>query len=204
MGELLMSWHQRFTSITLLAMNIPVISQKLEGGHAPGWQDVQPHDPQVQDAANHAVKSLQQKSNSLFPYELQEIVHAKAENASPEKSKGGKDVETVEAGPSSSKDASSKKSTCGNDAETSGAGPLSKDVSPQTDARGVNDAESSGAGPSLSKVAYVENDPSGGSEVETSGPVPSSLSKVFLPCPNLEAMSRTLQSKDDLPSMFFL
>ncbi|XP_024187436.1 uncharacterized protein LOC112192096 isoform X2 [Rosa chinensis] len=48
-------------------------------GHAPGWQDVQPHDPQVQDAANHVVKSLQQKSNSLFPYELQEIVHAKAE-----------------------------------------------------------------------------------------------------------------------------
>lgn len=38
-----------------------------------------PHDPQVQDAANHAVKSLQQKSNSLFPYELQEIVDAKAE-----------------------------------------------------------------------------------------------------------------------------
>ncbi|XP_062026213.1 uncharacterized protein LOC133742539 [Rosa rugosa] len=44
-----------------------------------GWQDVQPHDPQVQDAANHVVKSLQQKSNSLFPYELQKIVHAKAE-----------------------------------------------------------------------------------------------------------------------------
>ncbi|XP_004307209.1 PREDICTED: cysteine proteinase inhibitor 12 [Fragaria vesca subsp. vesca] len=50
-----------------------------QGGHAPGWQDVHPHDPQVQDAANHAVKSLQQKSNSLFPYELQEVVHAKAE-----------------------------------------------------------------------------------------------------------------------------
>ncbi|PRQ55767.1 putative Cystatin domain-containing protein [Rosa chinensis] len=50
-----------------------------QGGHAPGWQDVHPHDPQVQDAANHAVKSLQQRSNSLFPYELQEVVHAKAE-----------------------------------------------------------------------------------------------------------------------------
>lgn len=50
-----------------------------QGGHAPGWQSVPPHDPQVQDAANHAVKSLQQRSNSLFPYELQEIVHAKAE-----------------------------------------------------------------------------------------------------------------------------
>ncbi|BFG20592.1 hypothetical protein CerSpe_068660 [Prunus speciosa] len=50
-----------------------------EGGHGPGWQSVPPHDPQVQDAANHAVKSLQQRSNSLFPYELQEVVHAKAE-----------------------------------------------------------------------------------------------------------------------------
>lgn len=37
------------------------------------------HDPQVQDAADHAVKTIQQRSNSLFPYELHEIVHAKAE-----------------------------------------------------------------------------------------------------------------------------
>lgn len=37
------------------------------------------HDPQVQDAANHAVKTIQQRSNSLLPYELQEVVHAKAE-----------------------------------------------------------------------------------------------------------------------------
>ncbi|KAM1018377.1 hypothetical protein FF1_039871 [Malus domestica] len=50
-----------------------------QGGHPPGWQSVPPHDPQVQDAANHAVKSLQQKSNSLLPYELLEVVHAKAE-----------------------------------------------------------------------------------------------------------------------------
>ncbi|PRQ59401.1 putative WIYLD domain-containing protein [Rosa chinensis] len=146
-------------------------------------------------------------------------------NASPEKSKGGKDAETAGAGPSSSKNASPKKSTCGNDAETSVAGLLSKYVSlqtdargvndtetsgaglsiikyvsPQTDARGVNDAESSGAGPSSSKVASVENDPSGGSEVETSGPIPSSSTKVFLPCSNIETVSRTLQSKDDLDS----
>lgn len=49
------------------------------GGHAPGWQAVPVHDPVVQDAANHAVKTIQQRSNSLFPYELQEVVHAKAE-----------------------------------------------------------------------------------------------------------------------------
>ncbi|XP_037497426.1 cysteine proteinase inhibitor 6 isoform X2 [Jatropha curcas] len=49
-------------------------------GHGPGWREVPAHDPAVQDAANHAVKTIQQRSNSLFPYELQEIVHAKAES----------------------------------------------------------------------------------------------------------------------------
>lgn len=49
------------------------------GGHCPGWQEVPVHDPEVQDAADHAVKTIQQRSNSLFPYELHEIVHAKAE-----------------------------------------------------------------------------------------------------------------------------
>ncbi|WCJ39202.1 Cysteine proteinase inhibitor 12 [Euphorbia peplus] len=48
-------------------------------GHGPGWRDVPAHDPVVQDAANHALSSIQKSSNSLFPYELQEIVHAKAE-----------------------------------------------------------------------------------------------------------------------------
>ncbi|KAB5565011.1 hypothetical protein DKX38_005065 [Salix brachista] len=47
--------------------------------HARGWQAVPVHDPSVQDAANHALKSIQQKSNSLSPYELQEVVHANAE-----------------------------------------------------------------------------------------------------------------------------
>ncbi|KAG7945946.1 hypothetical protein I3843_14G013000 [Carya illinoinensis] len=50
-----------------------------KGGHGPGWQAVPPSDPQVQDAANHAVKTIQQRSNSLFPYELQDVIHAKAE-----------------------------------------------------------------------------------------------------------------------------
>ncbi|XP_062166277.1 cysteine proteinase inhibitor 12-like [Alnus glutinosa] len=47
-------------------------------GHEPGWQAVPTHDPGVQDAANHAVKSIQQRSNSLYPYELLEILLAKA------------------------------------------------------------------------------------------------------------------------------
>ncbi|KAL9239907.1 hypothetical protein vseg_014180 [Gypsophila vaccaria] len=50
-------------------------------GHAPGWKEVPAHDPEVQNAANHAVKAIQQRSNSLFPYELQQVVHAKAEVA---------------------------------------------------------------------------------------------------------------------------
>ncbi|XP_072980787.1 cysteine proteinase inhibitor 12-like [Typha angustifolia] len=48
-------------------------------GHEPGWRVVPAHDPVVKDAADHAVKTIQQKSNSLFPYELLEILHAKAE-----------------------------------------------------------------------------------------------------------------------------
>ncbi|KAK4756006.1 hypothetical protein SAY87_009763 [Trapa incisa] len=59
-----------FTSSDLGAWN---------GDHAPGWREVHVHDPQVQDAAHHALKTIQQRSNSLFPYELREILHAKAE-----------------------------------------------------------------------------------------------------------------------------
>lgn len=48
-------------------------------GHKPGWQSVPIDDPQVQDAANHAIKTIQQRSNSLVPYELHEVADAKAE-----------------------------------------------------------------------------------------------------------------------------
>lgn len=48
-------------------------------GHAPGWKEVPVHDPEVQNAANHAIQTIQRRSNSLFPYELQEVTHAKAE-----------------------------------------------------------------------------------------------------------------------------
>nr|ABN42208.1 proteinase inhibitor [Cakile maritima] len=44
-----------------------------------GWREVPGDDPEVQHVADHAVKTLQQRSNSLFPYELQEVVHANAE-----------------------------------------------------------------------------------------------------------------------------
>ncbi|KAL1346572.1 hypothetical protein HN51_020198 [Arachis hypogaea] len=48
-------------------------------GHKPGLQTVPTNDPQVQDAANHAIKTIQQRSNSLVPYQLHEVVDAKAE-----------------------------------------------------------------------------------------------------------------------------
>ncbi|GKB04870.1 cysteine proteinase inhibitor 12 [Tanacetum coccineum] len=48
-------------------------------GEKSGYQSVPVHDPVVQDAANHLLKTLQQRSNSLYPYKLQEVVHAKAE-----------------------------------------------------------------------------------------------------------------------------
>ncbi|XP_039136454.1 cysteine proteinase inhibitor 12-like [Dioscorea cayenensis subsp. rotundata] len=48
-------------------------------GHEPGWRNVPAHDPVVKDAANHAVTTIQQRSNSIVPYELLDILHAKAE-----------------------------------------------------------------------------------------------------------------------------
>lgn len=48
-------------------------------GHPQGWRAVPAHDPLVQDAARHAVNTIQQRSNSLLPYELQEISHSQAE-----------------------------------------------------------------------------------------------------------------------------
>ncbi|GAB4851801.1 hypothetical protein Ancab_031200 [Ancistrocladus abbreviatus] len=44
-----------------------------------GWREVPTHAPEVRDAANHAVKLIQQRSNSLFPYELVDVLQAKAE-----------------------------------------------------------------------------------------------------------------------------
>ncbi|KAL8144478.1 hypothetical protein V2J09_017510 [Rumex salicifolius] len=51
----------------------------MRGNPPAGWQEVAVHDPEVQNAANHALKTLQQRSNSLFPYELEEVADAKAE-----------------------------------------------------------------------------------------------------------------------------
>ncbi|GAV86994.1 Cystatin domain-containing protein [Cephalotus follicularis] len=50
------------------------------GGPGLGWRAVPTKDPEVQEAANHAVKFIQQRSNSLAPYELLEILLAKAKD----------------------------------------------------------------------------------------------------------------------------
>ncbi|XP_010543916.1 PREDICTED: cysteine proteinase inhibitor 7 [Tarenaya hassleriana] len=42
------------------------------------WRTVPTNDPQVQEAAKHAVKSIQQRSNSLYPYKLLDIILARA------------------------------------------------------------------------------------------------------------------------------
>ncbi|EPS68314.1 cysteine protease inhibitor, partial [Genlisea aurea] len=47
--------------------------EKAAGGE---WESVGLEDPAVQDAARHAIKTIQQRSNSLLPYELSEVLHA--------------------------------------------------------------------------------------------------------------------------------
>ncbi|KAJ0762194.1 putative Cystatin domain-containing protein [Helianthus annuus] len=59
----------------------PNSDRDIEIGDGSGYQVVPVHDLVVQDAANHVIKTLQQRSNSLYPYELLEVVHAKAETA---------------------------------------------------------------------------------------------------------------------------
>ncbi|PWA62631.1 cystatin B [Artemisia annua] len=75
--NILTSWYSKnIKSIThSLSSHYGVLKPDGEGS---GYQSVPVHDPVVQDAANH-LKTLQQGSNSLYPYELQEVVHAKAE-----------------------------------------------------------------------------------------------------------------------------
>ncbi|XP_074570746.1 cysteine proteinase inhibitor 12-like [Curcuma longa] len=45
----------------------------------PGWHTVPANDPVVKDAANHALKIIHGRSNSLYPYELLDILQARAE-----------------------------------------------------------------------------------------------------------------------------
>uniref|UniRef100_A0A0C9RYG9 Cysteine proteinase inhibitor n=1 Tax=Wollemia nobilis TaxID=56998 RepID=A0A0C9RYG9_9CONI len=62
------------TSIT--SADLGVKKEHLRGS---GWREVPVHDPVIQEAAEHAVKNIQQRSNSLAAYVLQEILLSKAE-----------------------------------------------------------------------------------------------------------------------------
>ncbi|GAB2210068.1 hypothetical protein Droror1_Dr00015321 [Drosera rotundifolia] len=44
-----------------------------------GWREVPTQDPGVQEAADQVVKTITRMSNSIFPYQLLEILQAKAE-----------------------------------------------------------------------------------------------------------------------------
>ncbi|XP_008786873.1 cysteine proteinase inhibitor 12-like [Phoenix dactylifera] len=56
-------------------------SQTPKDGHETGWMMVPTNDPIIQDAAIHAVQSIQQMSNSLIPYKLLEVLSARAKKA---------------------------------------------------------------------------------------------------------------------------
>ncbi|KAJ0717320.1 putative Cystatin domain-containing protein [Helianthus annuus] len=71
---------QEFTHISEPVTDTPSADHVQKDGDGSGYQSVPVHDPAVQDAANHILKTMQMRSNSLYPYELQEVVHAKAEN----------------------------------------------------------------------------------------------------------------------------
>lgn len=47
-------------------------------GNGFDWRSVSTNNLEVQEAAKQAMKSLQQKSNSLFPYKLIDIILARA------------------------------------------------------------------------------------------------------------------------------
>ncbi|CAK9872365.1 unnamed protein product [Sphagnum jensenii] len=68
-----------FTSADLgTRTGIPLTNMR-NCGPSPGFQTVPTNDPNVKEAAEHALKKLQQSSNSLTAYELSEIVSAQAE-----------------------------------------------------------------------------------------------------------------------------
>lgn len=46
-------------------------------GNGFDWRSISTKNPEVQEAAKHAMKSIQQKSNSLYPYKLIDIILAR-------------------------------------------------------------------------------------------------------------------------------
>nr|ABK24186.1 unknown [Picea sitchensis] len=69
-------WVVPWTNFTQLE-DFKQLDADKDGYQTSLWHAVRVQDPMVKEAAENAVKILQQRSNSLMPYELQEIVSAK-------------------------------------------------------------------------------------------------------------------------------
>ncbi|KFK26108.1 hypothetical protein AALP_AA8G203800 [Arabis alpina] len=68
---------QEFKNVVIPSFTISDLGLKPDGNGF-DWRSVSTDDPEVQEAAKHAMKSIQQKSNSLFPYKLVDIILARA------------------------------------------------------------------------------------------------------------------------------
>lgn len=69
-------WVVPWKNFTQLEDFKPLDADK-DGSQTSPWNAVGVQDPMVKEAAENAVKIIQQRSNSLMPYELQEVVSAK-------------------------------------------------------------------------------------------------------------------------------
>ncbi|CAN7113734.1 unnamed protein product [Brassica rapa subsp. narinosa] len=68
---------QEFKNVVVPSFTVSDLGLKSDGNGFE-WRLVSTNDPEVQEAAKHAVKSIQQRSNSLFPYKLIDIIVARA------------------------------------------------------------------------------------------------------------------------------
>ncbi|CAF2118552.1 hypothetical protein HID58_008250 [Brassica napus] len=68
---------QEFKNVVVPSFTVSDLGLKSDGNGFE-WRLVSTNDPEVQEAAKHAVKSIQQRSNSLFPYKLIDIILARA------------------------------------------------------------------------------------------------------------------------------
>lgn len=58
-------------------MFLDLIALSEADGDGFDWKSVSTNHPEVKEAAKHAVKWIQEKSNSLFPYKLIDIILAR-------------------------------------------------------------------------------------------------------------------------------
>lgn len=69
----------KFLGPKLTSADLGTLGHGGGGGESSGLTSISVDDPSVTEAAENALKSIQRNSNSLFPYELKEIISAHAE-----------------------------------------------------------------------------------------------------------------------------